>query len=165
MKNIVLIGMMGAGKTTVGKFLAKKLDWFKFVDSDDEIEKKQEKTISEIFAQDGEEAFRICEMEIVDIFSKNKNQIFATGAGVVENEKNIENLKKNGILFYLETNTEILKHRIRNCTTRPLKNDFDNIFKKREKIYKQADFIVSTNLKLPEDVGFEIMKHYSKIKT
>ena len=101
-KNIVLIGMMGAGKSTVGHLLDERLKDFFYLDMDKEIEKLAKKHIPEIFSQDGEAHFRKLEHELIQKFSNYHNQVISTGGGIVENIENINLLKKNSIIFYLK---------------------------------------------------------------
>ena len=99
---IALIGMSGAGKTTIGQKLAKKLN-YQFVDIDEIIEKQEHKTISEIFADDGEDFFRQLETQMLAKIIKNEKIIIATGGGIIESEKNRKLLKSNffNILLYV----------------------------------------------------------------
>ncbi|MFR7510805.1 MAG: shikimate kinase [Muribaculaceae bacterium] len=94
-KNIVLIGFMGSGKTSVGKRLSLVLKR-EFIDTDDFIEKREGMTINEIFKEKGEEEFRKIERELYKRFSTPKKKIIATGGGVIKNSANIANLKKGG---------------------------------------------------------------------
>jgi shikimate kinase len=162
-KNIVLIGLMGSGKTSVGKLLAKKLGK-KFVDTDEIIELETGKTINQIFAHDGEPFFRKTESEIIQKISQNQDQVISTGGGCVENPVNIDNLKKAGIVFYLKATPEELFDRIKNENTRPLlKTDnplliLEKLLHKREKFYAQADVIIDTVNKKPDEIVDEIME-------
>ena len=99
-KNIVLIGFMGSGKTSVGKRLSMTLKR-EFVDMDDFIEKREQLTINEIFAQKGEPYFRGLEKELCERFAAGGRKVIATGGGVVKNAENMANLKKGGMIFYL----------------------------------------------------------------
>jgi len=99
-KNIVLIGLMGSGKTTIGKKIAEKLK-MKFIDTDELIVQKAQKAINLIFAEDGELFFRDLESEVIEEISKQENIVISTGGGAVLREENLNNLKKNGVLFYL----------------------------------------------------------------
>ncbi|HGJ64629.1 TPA: shikimate kinase, partial [bacterium] len=97
-KNIILVGFMGTGKTSVGLRLAEILR-MKFVDTDGLIEVDSGMSISDMFAQMGEEYFREKETMIIESVSKLDNQVIATGGGAVKREININNLKSNGIIF------------------------------------------------------------------
>lgn len=165
-KNIVLIGMPGAGKTYIGKKLAKMLAHFDFVDIDDEIQKESKMNICEIFEKFGEDYFRKLEQEIIEKFSKLKNQIIATGGGAFKVPKNARNLKKNGIIFYLSATSDELFERIKNETQRPLLNvqnpleTIKELLSKRHRSYLKADFVIDTNKKRAYTILDSILKEY-----
>ena len=166
-KNIILIGMMGAGKTFIGRKLAKLLAHFKYVDIDEEIEKEQGLTISEIFEKHSEKHFRELETNVVKKFSKYKNLIISTGGGTFENPENIEFLKENGIIFYLNASAQELFNRIGNESNRPLLKDsfsvkmIKELLKKREKNYLKADFVIDTDKKQAYTILDNILKEYN----
>lgn len=149
--NIVLVGMMGAGKSYIGGKLAKLLVHFSYVDTDELIEKKAKKTISEIFESYGEEYFRRLEAEVIKQVSANKNQIISIGGGAYMNHDNIRALRQNSLTFYLKAPANELFNRIKDETHRPLLNDnftletVEALLNKRQKYYMQADFIIDTN--------------------
>jgi len=161
--NVILTGLMGAGKTTVGKILANKLGKT-FIDTDELIENKAELTINEIFQKFGEKYFRNLEEEIIANVSSKKGLVVSAGGGAVERDANIANLKKNGVLFYLSANPETLFDRIKNEKNRPLlRNDnpletLKYLLKKREEFYLKADFVIDTNNKDYNDVAKEIIQ-------
>ena len=118
--SIALIGFMGAGKTEIGKALAKRLNK-KFVDLDSLIERKAEKSIPEIFRDDGEAAFRELEIEVANEVAQDENLVIACGGGIILNQINIERLKKNSVIVYLTASPHLLLKRIqRDKETRPL---------------------------------------------
>lgn len=119
MKNIILCGFMGCGKSTVGKLLAKKTG-MTFVDMDSYIEEKAEMTIKEIFAQLGESHFRDLEHQACVELSETGNKVIAAGGGALTFDRNIEALKKNGTILLLDVSYEMLCIRLKNDTTRPL---------------------------------------------
>ena len=100
-QNVVLIGMPGCGKTTIGKILAEMLSK-DFVDTDEEIEKKTNKKPGEIIIEHGEEKFREIEAEVIKEVSKRQNCVVATGGGAVLRKENVEHLKQNGKLFFID---------------------------------------------------------------
>ena len=164
MENIILIGMMGCGKTTIGKELSKLLPDYKYVDIDLEIEKSTQKKISDIFLKHGEPFFRMLETEkIKKVCQKPEKQIISAGGGAFENEQNQKLLLKSGKVIYLKTSALEIYNRIKNETHRPLlRKDFSvdkikEIMSKREKNYKKADIIVSTDKKEPQKVAKEIL--------
>ena len=109
--NIALIGFMGAGKTQVGKALAKELDR-EFVELDSLIERRAGKSIPEIFEQDGEIAFRELEIEVTKQISRDKNLVIACGGGIVLNKINIDRLRKDSIIVYLIASPRVLLERV-----------------------------------------------------
>ena len=162
--NIVLIGMMGCGKTTIGKELAKILPDYDYIDIDLEIEKSTQKKISEIFLKHGEQFFRLLETEKIRKFSKNnKKQIISIGGGAFESEENRKNLSSNGIVIYLKASPKEIYERIKNETHRPLlRKDFSvekisSIMNLREPNYKKADVTIDTDVKTPQNIVEEII--------
>jgi len=120
--NVVLIGFMGAGKTAVGKVLAKRLGK-KFVELDSVIERKAGKSIPEIFQQDGEVTFRELEIEVTKEVSRDKNLVIACGGGIVLNKINIDRLKNESIIVYLTASPRVLLRRVSDSGEgRPLLN-------------------------------------------
>ncbi len=168
-KNIVLIGMMGAGKSTIGHLLDEKLKDFFYLDMDKEIEKLAQKHIPEIFAQDGEEHFRMLEHQLIQKFSNYHNQVISTGGGIVENIENINLLKKNGVIFYLYAKVDTLYNRLKKTNDRPLlkhpnpKERIKELVKKREPYYKMADFEINTDNKDLVQIVQEILEKYETV--
>ena len=168
-KNIVLIGMMGAGKSTIGHLLDEKLKDFQYLDIDKEIEKLAQKHISEIFAQDGEPHFRKLEHELIAKYSNYHNQVISTGGGIVENIENVDLLKKNGVIFYLKASLDELFERVKKTSHRPLlknanpKQRLKELIDKREPFYKLADFEIDTEKKELMEIVKEILKDYESI--
>ncbi len=166
MKNIILTGMMGAGKTTAGKELSGILTDFSFIDMDSEIEKKLGISISEIFKERGEAYFRDIETNFLKKYSNQNNLIISTGGGIVERSDNIDLIKKNGVMFYLSAPSEELFERIKLTTHRPLlaiPNPCDKIkelLNRREKYYKKSDFEIITTNKTIQEIAQEILKKY-----
>lgn len=164
--NIVLVGLSGSGKTTIGKLLEKYLSGMKFVDTDEIIVKRENKSINEIFTESGEQKFREIERIVVENVSDENNLIISTGGGVVLNKENILNLKKNGVVFYLKTSPEVISERLKNDDTRPLlkvddvKEKLYKMLETREKFYQTADFSVKTDGLSPEEVIELIVKEY-----
>tara|TARA_B100000768_G_scaffold87944_1_gene82580 strand:- start:1190 stop:1657 length:468 start_codon:yes stop_codon:yes gene_type:complete len=150
--------MMGAGKSTVGRYLAKALN-YQFLDTDQLIERKENRTIEAIFKESGESYFRNIERDIINQFD-NKTCIYSTGGGLPIYNRNIDKLKDIGQVIYLKTSiSELLNNRIKNNSTRPMFQDaisFKNLLKQREPIYLEADFVVTTDSKIHEDIASEI---------
>ncbi|MCD8377480.1 MAG: shikimate kinase [Candidatus Gastranaerophilales bacterium] len=162
--NIVLTGLMGAGKSTVGKTLAQKLPDFVFVDIDEEIEKSEKMSVSEIFKTKSEEYFRELETKTIKHISSQKNMIISVGGGAFESEVNRQNLTKNGIVFYLYAPTSILFERIKNNSNRPLLkcnnplSKLEELLKKRENNYKKSHYTIDTTNKTKEEITEEILR-------
>ena len=116
---LVLVGMMGAGKTTVGRRLATRLGW-RFLDSDEEIEKAAQMTIPEIFAQRGEPEFRTGETRVIQRLLKETDLVLATGGGAVLSPANRHMLKERGLVVYLRARPSDLYARTRHDRNRPL---------------------------------------------
>lgn len=153
--NIILIGMPGCGKTYVGKKLSEKLDR-EFIDSDDYIEKKEGKKIQDLFL-DGEDCFRKIETKAIAEISLKKGKIISTGGGVVKNYKNMEALKKNGIIFFLNRPLEKIVEEI-DVNSRPLlfnnKEKIYSIYNERlEKYKKYSDYVVENKTYVEEVIG------------
>ena len=142
MENIILIGMPGSGKTTVGMLLAEKTG-HTFVDADDEIVKAAGKSIPEIFAQDGEDAFRALETQVLCQLGKKPGQIIATGGGCVTRAENYDLLHQNGKVFCLERGLDQLA-----TDGRPLSQttNLEEMYRRRKPLYQHfSDYHVSNN--------------------
>ncbi len=169
-KNIVLIGFMGTGKTTVGKILSKKLKWT-FVDTDYYIEKKTRVSIKRIFETYGEQYFRSLEKEAIDDIFSSTNLVISTGGGVILNYENVEKLKVNGKIYLLHGNFETIIYNLENSRKkRPLllkdnwKNKARELIKKRKDLYNlSADYIISIDNKSLDDIVEEILSIHSNI--
>jgi shikimate kinase len=163
LKNIILTGFMGTGKTAVGKELSRLLD-MKLTDLDCEIVKEEKMSINEIFKQLGEQKFREIETEILRKVCRNKNVIISTGGGVVLKQENIDMMRKNGILICLTAKPETILERTSHNSDRPLlqvENPFEKIrelLNFRKPFYEKADMIVDTENKTPLRVAEEIIE-------
>lgn len=138
-KNVVLVGYMGTGKSSVGKYLAQRLNR-QFIELDEEIVKKAGKSIPEIFAQDGEPVFRQIEAQVVAEWSQGENLVISTGGGAVINPKNVENLRKKGILIGLTARPEVILVRVEKDHNRPLLAVEDRLGKIKEMLEQRAPF-------------------------
>jgi len=133
--NIFLIGMMGAGKTAIGKLLAEKLK-LTFFDMDSEIEKIMDISINQIFNDYGEKRFRLIEATFFRECTKVKNIVYSTGGGIIENKVNQGILKNRGVSIFLDCSIETLKSRLINKTNdRPMLGNVPE--KKLVKLYNQ----------------------------
>ena len=117
--NITLCGMMGSGKSAVGKIMAKKID-YNFIDIDRLIEKKAKKSISNIFEEDGERYFRYLEQKITIDILRSKKTIVSLGGGAIINKSIRNSIKKNSYNIYLKVSIDDLKKRLENSKQRPL---------------------------------------------
>lgn len=166
--NIVLIGMPGAGKTTVGEYLAKTLN-FEFIDLDILISENEKMPITDIFKNKGEEYFRILETEFLKKLISEKNMVLSTGGGTPKKDENVEILKDIGPTFYLEIEPNKIFDRIKEDKNRPLlRNDnpyvvLEKLYNERKGNYKKADYIINADRKI-EDITGEIIKIYEEIK-
>jgi shikimate kinase len=157
LKNIILTGFMGVGKTSVGTRLAKDLG-FTFVDTDDLIEADQNMTITAIFEKLGEPFFREVEAKIIRQVMQGESQVISTGGGAVIREMNREAFKKTGFVVCLAARPDVILERIKHETHRPLLRTSDPLAKIRElldsraKFYAQADAVIDTSGKSVEDV-------------
>ncbi len=154
--NIVLIGYRATGKTSVAEYLSLKTK-MPVICLDKEIEKQANLSIPEIVEKHGWDEFRKIESLIVEKASKLKEHIIDTGGGVILNEKNIINLKKNGLIFWLKTDLEIIIERLKKDNPRPslTKKSFleevPEVLKERTPIYKRsADYIIDSNKSIKE---------------
>lgn len=168
MKNIVLIGFMGTGKTSVGKAIAKKLG-FEFVDVDEVIEKTTGMDIAEIFSRFGESRFRDIEAETIKLITQKKGQVIATGGGVVLRDENMERLKENGVIFCLQASENVIFERVKGTKNRPLlqvenpEKRIKELLQQRMPLYEKADFLVDTSGLTPEEVAEKIIKEYERL--
>ena len=156
-KNIVLIGMMGSGKSTIGGLIAKKLNVV-LVDIDKHIEKIQNKKISQIFDQEGEAYFRKLEFDVTIKYLNDNNKIISIGGGAFMNKELRKIIKLKSSTFWLHWNAETLIKRIKSNERRPVVKSMSHInikklISKRNKIYNFSDYkIVCENLKKKEIV-------------
>tara|TARA_X000000950_G_scaffold258280_1_gene325535 strand:+ start:201 stop:803 length:603 start_codon:yes stop_codon:yes gene_type:complete len=162
-KNIVLLGMMGSGKSTIGSLLAKKLDRV-LIDIDKVIEKMQNQKISQIFELKGEAYFRELEFNITTQFLNDNDKLISLGGGAFMNKELRKIIKQNSKSFWLHWNAKTLIKRIKNNDKRPIvKNmnqaEIKKLINERNKIYYFADFkIICENLKKSEIVDRILQK-------
>jgi shikimate kinase len=149
LKTVVMVGMMGAGKTAVGRALARRLG-VAFLDSDAEIEVAANRSVPEIFERDGEAFFRSRETQIIERLLIEKRCILSTGGGAFLSEKNRTNISAQGISVWLNADLELLWSRVRSKDTRPLLRTDDpratlkNLYDQRVPIYSLADLTVGS---------------------
>ena len=148
-RSIVLVGLMGAGKTTVGRRLAKRLG-LPFVDADHEIERAAGKSIEDIFAEDGEDFFRAGEERVIARLLQGGPQVLATGGGAWMREATRRRVRERGIAVWLKADLDVLMERVSRRPGRPLlKNDdpravMERLMAERYPVYALADITVES---------------------
>jgi shikimate kinase len=164
MKNVILIGFMGSGKTTTGEVLSRKLG-IPVSDTDAMIEKRENMSVNEIFDRYGENAFRDMETELLlSLQSDPRKRILSAGGGMPVREINRKLMKKLGTVIYLQADSQTLLERLAGDTSRPklkggdLFSRITSLMAQREAIYLSASSIrVRTDGKTPEEVAEEIL--------
>lgn len=163
MKNIIIVGFMGTGKTTIATRLAARLK-MDYLSTDDLIEKREKRTINEIFTKDGEDRFRDIESEIVREVSGMENAVIDAGGGAVLREENMVNFKSNGIVICLTADEEVVMERTKKYKHRPLLNVEDpkqrirSLLAKRAPYYAKADHCIDTGKLTVKQVVEEIVE-------
>jgi len=154
-RTIALVGMMGSGKTAIGRALAQQLD-VPFLDSDAEIERAAQASIADIFARDGEAFFRDREAEVIARLLSGTPAVLSTGGGAFLAERNRASIAAHGVAVWLDAELDLLWDRVRHKETRPLLRTADpratlaEIYEARVPIYAKAE------LRVPADPGFSI---------
>lgn len=168
--NLALIGFMGTGKTSVGR-LAAHLLHFDFLDTDHVIEARAGKSISDMFRDEGEPAFREWERRIVAELPQRRRTVIATGGGLPMHEPNLASLKTHALVVCLWASPEAIYERVRIHSHRPLLQDPDPLAKirsllaTREPFYRQADVLVDTELRSLRDATTQILHHFHLART
>lgn len=167
---ILLCGFSGSGKTETGKILAENIG-YGFTDTDETVEEILGRPIPEIFAQMGEAEFRSAESDALRTAVMRKPRIISLGGGGIDDENNLEYVKRNGCLVYLKVTPETVHKRLRNSHVRPMLQSFGlsdrkktavdlekirPLVEKREKYYLQADIVIDTEGRTPEEAAREI---------
>ncbi|MFQ6160362.1 shikimate kinase [Sinorhizobium meliloti] len=156
-RNLVFIGLMGAGKSAIGRLTAQALG-VPFVDSDHEIERVSRMTVSDLFATYGEEEFRALEARVLKRLLRSGPRVVSTGGGAYINERSRRHIKKGGLTIWLNADLDVLWERVNKRDTRPLlktenpKQTLENLMRARYPIYAEADLTV-----LSRDVKKEAM--------
>ena len=167
--NIVLIGFMGAGKSTVASGL-NRLYGMQIVEMDECIAKREGKSIPEIFETNGEEYFRNLETERLIELQKQTNLVISCGGGVPMRERNVAEMRKNGKVVLLTASPEVILERVRNNHDRPLLENHKSVEyieslleKRQEKYLAAADLVISTDGKTVEEICREIQGQLLRI--
>jgi len=163
MRHLYLVGNMGSGKTTVGRLVAQRLQ-LPFYDLDQQIEQATGQTIANLFAQQGEQAFRELECEMLTQTIFVPRSVIATGGGVVLNERNRRLMRHRGWVIYLRASPETLWRRLQHTTDRPLlrtESPYETlqaIAQQREPLYQEADWVIDTDALCPKEVADAIVR-------
>ncbi len=163
-QNIILIGMMGTGKSTVGKWLAQHLE-YNLVDLDAAVEAHEGCSIASMFTNQGETYFRKAETAMLERVLSDRCQVIATGGGAVLNPKNCELMKEGGWVVALTAEAEDIASRVQGDGLRPLlagntEERIRTILEERKNAYLFADYTVNTSLYSVEQVSEMILTHY-----
>lgn len=163
--NIALIGFMGTGKSTVGRIVAEQLD-YDYLDTDALIEERSGKKISDIFAQNGEPAFRELEAQLVEELGARTSTVISTGGGLPTNPANLVSLKKHSLVLCLWLSPEKIYERVRDQSHRPLLHSPDPLGKirallaAREQFYRQADVLINGELRSAREVAMQVISQF-----
>jgi shikimate kinase len=163
--NLALIGFMGAGKTSVGRLAAEQLH-FNYLDTDELIQSRAGRSITEIFSTDGEAAFRKMESDLVGELAARTKTVISTGGGLPVNPQNLLNLKKYSLVVCLWASPEKIWERVKNQTHRPLLHDADpqkkihELLAAREPFYRQADVLLNTELRSVREVAQQVVHQF-----
>jgi shikimate kinase len=163
--NIALIGFMGTGKTSVGRLVADQLR-FDFIDTDELIQTGTGRSITDIFARDGEAAFRALESKTLGELAGRTQAVISTGGGLPLNPDNLASLKTHALLVCLWSSPEKIWERVRYQGHRPLLHDQDpqakirELLAAREPFYKQADVLLNTELRSVREVAQQVIHQF-----
>lgn len=161
--NIILVGMPGCGKTTIGELLLQKRPEYTLIDTDAVIEKTVGLNICDIFLKYSEDYFRKIEYDTIKMVCKGKNKIISVGGGAFENPDNRNTLLNFGKVFYLKSGIDVLYYRIKDDITRPLlksknvQETLSELLKKREYNYQKAHYIIDTDCLNEEEIMIKIL--------
>jgi shikimate kinase len=167
--NIALVGFMGTGKSTVGRLVASMLH-FSFVDTDELIEHRAGKRISDIFASEGEARFRQYEIQVVEELKGYKQYVISSGGGLVANAANLASLKTHALVVCLWASPEAIFNRVGHQSHRPLLQGPEPLEKirsllaQREPFYKQADVLLNSQFRSPRDVAQHVVHQFRSLQ-
>lgn len=165
--NIVLVGFMGTGKTSVANQLA-AMTGMRLLDMDTSIEERAQKPITRIFSEDGEPAFRKLEHELAAELATPHNLIISTGGGIVVNPENVQMLSQGGLVVCLQASVDEILRRVAHDTTRPLlqtqdrRAKIETLLAARKHLYDAIPFQIQTNGRAVSDIAQEILLDYAK---
>ena len=164
MKNIILVGFMGTGKTTVGEHLAAQLH-FPLLDMDHLIETTEKKSIPQIFADHGEAHFRNLERALVQQLAPTHGSIISTGGGIVINPDNLSDFAQHGLVACLTATPQTILQRVRDDQNRPLlagdkEKQIQALLAQRQPLYDTIPFQVQTDDRSPQEIAQSILNEY-----
>jgi shikimate kinase len=163
--NLALIGFMGTGKTSVGRLVADQLR-FDYLDTDELIQSRTGRTITDIFAKDGEPAFRELEQQVTGELSTRARTLIATGGGLPTRPANLDSLKKHALVVCLWASPEKIWERVKNQTHRPLlhgpepQKKIRDLLAEREQFYRQADVLINTDIRSVREVAQQVVHQF-----
>lgn len=166
--NLALAGFMGTGKSTVGHLVANMLQ-FKFADTDEMIERRAGKRISEIFATEGEAHFRGLERALVEELEKSEGMVISTGGGLIVNPENLAALRKHALVVCLWASPATIISRVGHQTHRPLlqcENPLERIttmLEQRKPAYRQADVLINVDYRSPREVASQVFSNFRSV--
>lgn len=155
-RNIVLTGFMGTGKTTIGKLVADFVGWH-FADADDEIVDRVGMSIPEIFSQYGEQGFRRYEKIVCQSLAARSQWVIATGGGMLIDPDNRALMMASGFVICLTAAPEVIRERLSGFEGRPLAPDWERLLEKRRVIYDQFPYQIDTTARTPQEIAQEII--------
>jgi shikimate kinase len=163
--NLALIGFMGTGKSSVGKLVAEQLH-YEFLDTDEMIQGRTGRLIADIFAQDGEPAFRALEQQMVAELASRRQTVISTGGGLPTHPGNLAGLKAHALIVCLWSSPEKIWDRVHHQTHRPLlhgeepQKKIRELLALREPFYKQADVLINTDIRGLREVAQQVILQY-----
>lgn len=164
-RNLALVGFMGAGKSTVGRMVARQLN-LTFLDTDEAIERKAGKSIASIFAEAGEPAFRALERDLIEEMSRAEGLVISTGGGLACQAGNLERLKAAALVVCLWASPDTIWERVRHQSHRPLlqvpdpRAEIGRLLAMREPYYREADVLVNSGLRSLREVASQVAHHF-----
>ncbi|WP_160011811.1 shikimate kinase [Rhizobium sp. 18055] len=162
-RNLILVGLMGAGKSSVGRIVATQLG-IPFVDSDAEIERVSRMSVTELFASYGEDEFRALEGRVMKRLLKGGPRVVSTGGGAFINDRTRKHIKRGGVSVWLKAELDVLWERVNKRDTRPLlktenpKQTLESLMNARYPIYELADLTVMSRDVRKEQMAEEVLK-------
>lgn len=165
-RNLALVGFMGVGKSVIGRRVAQALD-FEYLDTDGWIESQEGRSISNIFAEEGEPYFRRLEHQATVNLENRSNLVISTGGGLILNPENLESLKKHSIVICLWASPERIWQRVRHQSHRPLletpnpRERISEMLIARAPFYRRADVLVNTEFRTIKEVTRQVIGHFN----